>query len=112
MKRASVDRAHVLRCVFYSFDVVFWIGLAYFAFVGLYLILSGSGQLLTVSGLETVFRAHCWTVVPFLIFAWLRVWIAYRVYLRFPHAAAVVAASALVVVLATTAFVGLLLFNW
>lgn len=112
MKRASVDRAHVLRCVFYSFDVVFWIGLAYFANIGVYLILSGSGQLLTVRGLGTVFRTYCWTVVPFLIFAWLRVWIAYRVYLRFPHAAAVVGASALVVVLATAAFFGLFIFMW
>lgn len=112
MRRARVGRVHVLRCVFYSFDVVFWIGLAYFAVLGLYLLLNGSARLVSILGVGAVFRAHCWTVVPFLIFAWLRLWIAYRVYLRFPHAAAVIGASALVVVLATAAFFGFFLFRW
>ena len=112
MKRAKVDRSHVLRCVVYSFDVAIWIGLAYLAIILLYLLGVLTPRLVTWRGVEAVYRMHCWIAVPFLLFAWLRMWIAYRMYLRFPHAVAVIGATALIVVLATAAFVGFLVFGW
>jgi hypothetical protein len=112
MARARINRDHVLRCVFYSSDVFVWLGVANLAIIALYWFQGGSGWLLSFIGLEAVFRAHCWAVAPFLILAWLRLWIAYRVYLRFRHATAVIGASALVVVLATAAFAGFLMYGW
>lgn len=48
MSRVRVDRVHVLRCVIYSFDVAFWIGLADLAFIALHLFVYGSERLLLV----------------------------------------------------------------
>lgn len=112
MKRAKIDRSHVLRCAIYSFDVAIWIGLAYLAVIAMHQLGFLGPQLVTWRGVEAVYRLHCWIAVPFLLFAWLRMWIAYRMYLRFPHAAAVIGATALIVVLATAAFVGFFMFGW
>lgn len=100
MQRARINRIHILRCVLYSFDVVLWVGIGNLLFLGNSWRSGRSGG----TALWNMLTLQAWTVVTLGILAWLygsyRLWIAYRLYLRFPRSFATILASQIIVALA------------
>jgi len=96
MRRAKVRTIHVVRCVVYSFDGVFWCGVAVSLFI-VAVILTGSraSQAATLGGISF------FLVIIALPFMARRLMIAYRDYLRFDRPAATIACTQLIVALTT-----------
>jgi len=96
MRRARIRPVHVVRCVVYSFDGVFWLGVLslLLAPVAAALMLSGGmfGQGFVPLAVTLLYLA------AFLYMAW-RLTVAYRLYLRFDHPVATVLASQVIVAL-------------
>jgi hypothetical protein len=96
MRRARIRTVHVLRCVLYSFDGRFWLGLLSLALgpvaVGL--------MMLPAPGLDELVPVAV-ALVYFAVFVFMlyRLVLAYRLYLRFDHPAATVLASQLIAAL-------------
>ena len=104
MTQARINRVHVLRCVVYSADVVFWIGWLSFAM------------------LLNVYRRsapiwHEWTawllpaVLGVIVWMSMRLHVAYRQYLRFDRPGATVIATQVIVTIAMLAVALWLTFN-
>ncbi len=96
MRQAKVNRMHVLRSVLYSFDVVLWIALGQLLMI--FLMLLAQGVRPTVLSLAGPGALVALTVL-LMIFGSLRLWTAYRHYLRFRHPFATVLASQIIVFL-------------
>jgi hypothetical protein len=96
MRQASVNRVHVLRCVVYGADVVFWIGWLSTAML--------LNQLRTQRGFSLEPTGWLFFVLPAAL-AWMswRLIVAYRQYLRFDRPVATVLAAQAIVVLAILA---------
>jgi hypothetical protein len=96
MRRARIRPVHVVRCVVYSFDGVFWLGLLslLLAPVAAALMMFGGmfGQGFAPLAVTLLYLA------AFLFMAW-RLVVAYRLYLRFDHPVATVLASQVIVAL-------------
>lgn len=94
MRRAGAKHQHVLRCVGYSYDVSLWLGI--FA-VG-YMI-----RLVVSAGWPpaTIITPRYFGFIPLVGIAIgaYRLWVAYRTYLRFPHAFATVLAVQVIMLL-------------
>ena len=120
MRRARVRPVHVLRCVLYSFDAVFWLGLVTIAVLAQQWwarqMVAGIGQLSTdeqmlfqrffvANEATTVICVGGLALVPFM--AW-RLTTACRTYLRFDRPAATVLASQLIVLLVVLIWIA----NW
>ncbi|GMU24857.1 MAG: hypothetical protein AMXMBFR13_49280 [Phycisphaerae bacterium] len=80
MRRAKVNRAHVLRCAIYSFDFNLWIGLL------LLVVALLTATAVPFNGIDDplvigvpVYWAYAW------IMGTVRLYVAYRSYLRFSH---------------------------
>ncbi len=105
MGRARVDRIHVLRCVLYSFDVVIWLGLTQ-------LLMTINTWVAAAGGPPPapLFLSMAWTrfalIAPILLYGLFRLWVAYRLYLRFSHPFATVVTSQIIVTLFTLAVLG------
>jgi hypothetical protein len=93
MRRAHVKPSHVVRCAIYSGDLIFWYSLL------------AAGAVLLVGPTYL-----SWPIANFLLFLTLgailtgiviavRMWIAYRRYMKFDHAFATILASQIIVVL-------------
>ncbi|RIK66669.1 MAG: hypothetical protein DCC65_09005 [Planctomycetota bacterium] len=96
-RRAGIRRIHFLRCVTYAGDVVWWLALVLPLIRGALLaaeVVYGTGfqpgMLPIAMQLERLIRWVC--IAGLLIFV-IRLMAAYRHYLRFPHAVAVVLSS-------------------
>jgi hypothetical protein len=100
MRRARIKPVHVVRCVVYSFDPLFWAGL-----VGL--LLATAAVLIDLFAVATFAYLLALTAVMLISVTglWLavtvvyRLWTAYRLYLRFEHALLTVLASQLIAAL-------------
>lgn len=105
MRRAKVKPAHVLRCVIYSYDALFWLG-------ALSLLLGPVAAGLMLLPVPTL-KVAVPVAVGLMYFAALlymayRLTVAYRIYLQFHRPAATVAAAQIIVALAVfTAFVSI-----
>lgn len=89
MSRAQVKRIHVARCVLYSFDVGVWVGFIMLC-------------VLPMQFFALVWGAHdalALALQAALVFGAYRLWIAYRSYLRFDHALAVVLSTQVITAL-------------
>jgi hypothetical protein len=96
MHRAKVNRLHVLRCVLYCYDVVLWIGLGQLlatVLAALYL------SLWQPTSFGVGAESSRIIVLTLLSFGAYRLWMAYRLYMRFDHALATVFASQLITLL-------------
>ena len=91
MRRARLHWTHVLRCVLYAGDVAFWCAFP-LALVALFALVGNTWPTRSPLG-------EAWPLVPVAISLWLiyRLFTAYRLYLRFDHALATVAASQVMV---------------
>lgn len=94
MRRIGIKHQHVLRCVIYSYDVLLWL-ISLAALYMLWLTISAGWPPATV-----VVPRHLLLLPPAMVLIGAyRMWIAYRVYLRFPHALATIASVHLIVIL-------------
>lgn len=88
MRRAKIKSIHVVRCALYSCDGVIWLGLA---------LVAGAGYLLTVSRsvseIVNMARVLFWLYCAFVLTSGYRLWMGYRLYLRFEHPFGTVLAS-------------------
>ena len=103
MRKAKVKFIHVARCVTYSSDFVIWMAIAVLACLGSHAAMSRLGpgiNVLTVDDFTTkVDAAATWVwLFACLVFSY-RMAMAYRYYLRFPHAVATVLLSQVMVAL-------------
>lgn len=109
MRRAKVRTIHVVRCVVYSFDLLFLMGAGLLAYVLLVLAdcyLSfhfGIAPLISVDRGDMLF----WSLLLFETILFYRLWMAYRNYLRFDRPFLTILASQAIVFLA----IMLLLFH-
>jgi len=96
MQQASINRVHVLRCVVYSADVVFWIG-----WLSTLVLLN---QLRTQRGFSLEVTSWFFFALPAAL-GWMswRLIVAYRRYLRFDRPVATVLAAQAIVGLAILA---------
>jgi hypothetical protein len=96
MRRVRINRVHVLRCVVYSADVVFWIGWLSSAML--------LNQLRNKGGWPPENTGWFFFAVPAAL-AWMswRLVVAYRQYLRFDRPVATVLSAQVIVVLAILA---------
>jgi hypothetical protein len=108
MRRAKVHTAHVVRCVVYSFDVGAWVALAVATWC--------AAAVFTESMRPGPYRepdrafAFLGLMVPLI---GVRLWLAYRRYMRFDHAFWTVAAAQLIVLLfVLNVVVGLSHLRW
>ena len=94
LRRARLRTTHVLRCVLYSADVVVWCAAAV-AVIALFAWVGRTGTARSPLGDD-------WVLAPLAVGLWLsyRLFVAYRLYLRFDHALATVLASQVIVALA------------
>jgi hypothetical protein len=93
MRRARIKPVHVLRCVVYSFDAVFWWGWTW-------LLISAVLGTLAILHAEWWYWFQQYVLVAqllWLLFTTYDLIIAYRTYLRFDHPIATVLASQLIV---------------
>jgi hypothetical protein len=97
MRRAKIANAHVLRCVLYSFDLLFWIGALTIGLSVASMLIAGS---LPRQSAHVFLIGLALLLLLFLPVAVYRLWWAYRLYLRFDHAFGTVFASQLIVFLA------------
>jgi hypothetical protein len=87
MRRAKIRPVHVLRCIIYSADVTVLISLVAFAAMGFEFSLAGSP-----TRIPPLWYSDFYNLIgPFLIMLLFlvltyRLWMAYRIYLRFRHA--------------------------
>lgn len=101
MKRARIRRVHVLRCVAYSADVVWWVGIATLIVVPVVAFArTPSRPWAFISPLALDLTVVSIFAVGLVVFA-IRLHAAYRRYLRFPHAGWVVLSSQLIALLTT-----------
>lgn len=104
-RRARIQRIHFVRCVAYCGDIVWMLAPAVFAILlasSIVASLSGRGTSLgTVVSADHLHQLMRMTIVAALILFAVRLYYAFRLYLRFPHAAAVVIASQLIACLIT-----------
>ena len=108
MRRSRVRAVHVLRCAIYCGDLVLWFAMGYaiilatseyrdvfftlgHPFRGLFL---GGGPLMTLLGCG---------LLAMVLLSSLRLWVAYRAYLRFERATGMIVASQIVALLAIAA---------
>ncbi len=110
MHRTKIQRAHVLRCAIYSFDMVFWISCLGVCAIGLVWMDMGSFQLLSARGIQKILKIQAVMAIVLLLIGWFRLWMAYRLYLRFPHAFAVAFSSFVIVGLFIAAIAGFILY--
>lgn len=101
MRRVRVKPVHVLRCVLYSSDIVLWLGLGLLVMVG-----GAASGLIGRSSASGIRLMLFGLFLLTLSLQFLRLWAAYRNYLKFDHPAATVLASQIIVVL--TVFIILL----
>jgi len=101
MRHARVDRMHVLRCVLYSFDVVLWFGLGQVLLIFYAYAFLGARTSLP-SEIPWLLESRMILAGTLFLVAFVRLWIAYRRYLRFHLAFATVLASQVIVVLSIT----------
>jgi len=120
MRRARVRPVHVMRCVIYSGDILFWLSamlclwcvwcIADYARGRPMSVGPNSARWTFVTSVDLTLKEpqlsntlswFCWLSASLLIY---RLWISYRRYLRFDHALATVLASQVIV--------GLLLLIW
>ena len=96
MRQAKINRVHVLRCVAYSADVVFWIGWASTAML--------LNRLRDATGFSNESTGWFFVALPALL-GWMswRLVVAYRRYLRFDRPAATVLSAQVIVLLAIVA---------
>jgi hypothetical protein len=95
MRRAKVRPIHVLRCVLYSADLIWWGGLLLIMAMVLsavYVVSFGPGLALAM-GPSVVFFIVAWPVASY------RLWVAYSRYLRFDRPFLTVLASQVILVL-------------
>jgi hypothetical protein len=104
MKKAMVQRVHVLRCVLYSADASVWYVLLTILGMSLAIVLV---TLRPGPGLYGSWPVGIWFVWALWLLRLDRLWIAYRRYLRFDHPFWVALASQIVVILG-----GAALFFW
>lgn len=94
MKRARIRSDHVLRCVVYSADVVFWLGLALVPVVWIFVFLPATPRMA-----GNYFRAIPYEaagcVAAFVIFCY-RLFVGYRSYLRFRRSTWVILAAQII----------------
>ena len=101
MRRAKVRTIHVLRCVLYSADLSIWPALILIA-----LIVYTQWAAMTLpmpqarATMRYVYEAPLLIAVGLMVLLTHRLWMAYRLYLRFDHALATVVASQMMVALA------------
>lgn len=90
MRKARVKPMHVMRCVLYSYDVVFWVGAGWLlmtALAAFAAVVTFSRDPLELSGFYPVL----W--LPAALVATDRMWVAYAKYLRFDRPLATILAS-------------------
>lgn len=98
MRRARIRTAHVLRCVVYSFDAFFWVGLLNGIVLGVYLpcvLIWGLNP-----GIAELFGLLRILIVAMVGHTLYRLVQAYRLYLRFDHPILTVLASQVIAGLA------------
>jgi hypothetical protein len=100
MRRAKVRTAHVLRCAIYTGGTWFWASLAVGASSLIMLLLSGLSPFAAAVVREVLLTI---SLVVFLAITY-QLAVAYRRYLRFPHAVATVLAAQFVAMLALVTF--------
>lgn len=101
MRAAHLRRDHVLRGAIYAMSIGFWTAVAHFAFVALFALTVGVDPLLSGRGFPVVFQWQFVGSVGLMLFGILRLWVAYRCYLRIPHAFFVVLSVFVIVSLAS-----------
>jgi hypothetical protein len=95
MRRARIRPVHAVRCVLYSFDGGFWIGLG---MVLVLLLIAWPGLQGVKPGLAMFWTYWVpWAVVGLLVFSMVRLGVAYRRYVRMDHAWAVIVSSQVMV---------------
>jgi hypothetical protein len=97
LKQARIKFGHVLRCAVYSHSI--YMPLIVLAMVMVWLLPSGPIWSGYVSSILGVSRAMCVLAIAVMLLTW-RLAVAYRLYLRFPHAIRTVIASQVIVGLA------------
>jgi hypothetical protein len=100
MRQAKIRPIHVLRCVVYTYDVIFWLGLAWMAMIPVRAYFTPTRAPFSLSAIEmSRFVLLMVTVLPGLAAATVAVYrleAAYRLYLRFDHPWATVLASQII----------------
>jgi hypothetical protein len=93
MRRARVRRPHILRCICYSADVGFWLGLLMIPTAFALALLWPAGVLGPPRTSTTLSRLEWWICLGGLLVFSARLIVAYRQYLRFPRSIWVVLAA-------------------
>jgi hypothetical protein len=88
MRRARIKSVHVSRCVVYACDTALWIGMALLLCAIVVFSVARIGN-----QIESIARVMFWVFCVFVVVCGYRLWMAYRLYLRFEHAFAAVLAS-------------------
>ena len=102
MRRAKVKNVHVLRCVVYTFDAGVWLALAAVAWAAYSIATLDPRSWPTDESAEIRTLAALSVMLATVL---VRLWIAYRRYMRFDHAFWTVAASKVIVALFVLNFV-------
>lgn len=100
MHRARVRPIHVLRCVVYTYDLVVWASVA--CVVAMMVRYALGSTWTPYNWIGTILLA----VAGALVIAFYRLWMAYRVHLRFEHAFATILASQVITVLLLATLLG------
>jgi hypothetical protein len=98
MRRANVKKAHVLRCVVYSADSIFWLALPMVAFAA-WLFYSLSIGAPPFQSDELFALGTVLIFFMYIAITWYRLTIAFKRYLRFDHPFWTVAAVHIILLL-------------
>ncbi len=96
MRKARIRRDHVLRCVVYSFDVVFWVSVLAISLIPTGLLLAvvlSDDEFLSLPASFPLLWLPAWAIASY------RLHVAYARYLRFDHPFATIVASQIIVFL-------------